>query len=78
MTSADASRDAEWPDPEELLHRQVYPTWLVDDGEPRSQAFYPWRALRRQVRRRGRAPALPTLCRRLAATRGRSGLSSRL
>jgi hypothetical protein len=27
----------------ELLFRQVYPDWLGDDGEPSSQAFYPWR-----------------------------------
>lgn len=28
---------------DELLLRQVYPTWLEDDGEPSSLAFYPWR-----------------------------------
>lgn len=27
------------------LFRQVYPTWLEEDGEPSSQAFYPWRDL---------------------------------
>jgi hypothetical protein len=30
-------------DLEELLLRQVYPAWLEEDGEPSSQAFYPWR-----------------------------------
>jgi hypothetical protein len=44
MTSTDApGRSGTWPDNDELLHRQVYPTWLVDEGEPSSQAFYPWR-----------------------------------
>lgn len=28
---------------EEVLFRQVDPGWLVEDGEPSSQAFYPWR-----------------------------------
>jgi hypothetical protein len=27
----------------EVLLRQVYPAWLSEDGEPSSQAFYPWR-----------------------------------
>jgi hypothetical protein len=31
--------------PDEVLFRQVDPGWLVDDGEPSSQAFYPWRAV---------------------------------
>ncbi|MFT3765159.1 MAG: hypothetical protein QM820_06535 [Minicystis sp.] len=26
-----------------VLLRQVYPSWLTEDGEPSSQAFYPWR-----------------------------------
>jgi hypothetical protein len=30
-------------DAAELLLRQVYPKWLEEDGEPSSQAFYPWR-----------------------------------
>src|SRR5215207_3847498 len=28
--------------PDEILIRQVNPAWL-DDGEPSSQSFYPWR-----------------------------------
>ncbi len=28
---------------DELLFRQVYPNWLEDNGQPSSQAFYPWR-----------------------------------
>lgn len=31
--------------PEELLFRQIYPNWLVEDGLPSSQAFYPWRTV---------------------------------
>jgi hypothetical protein len=30
-------------DGSEVLFRQVYPSWLEDDGQPSSQAFYPWR-----------------------------------
>jgi hypothetical protein len=26
-----------------VLLRQVYPKWLDEEGEPSSQAFYPWR-----------------------------------
>lgn len=26
-----------------VLLRHVYPTWLDEEGEPSSQAFYPWR-----------------------------------
>lgn len=29
--------------PRALLLRHVYPKWLEEDGEPSSQAFYPWR-----------------------------------
>ncbi len=30
-------------DESELLLRQVFPNWLSEEGEPSSQAFYPWR-----------------------------------
>jgi hypothetical protein len=29
----------------ELLFRQIYPSWLDEDGEPSSQAFFPWRPI---------------------------------
>jgi hypothetical protein len=28
---------------DDLLLRHVYPSWLDDEGQPSSQAFYPWR-----------------------------------
>lgn len=28
---------------DEVLLRQVYPTWLEEEGQPSSMAFYPWR-----------------------------------
>lgn len=31
--------------PADLMLRQVYPKWLEEDGEPSSQAFYPWRTI---------------------------------
>ncbi|MBK8251750.1 MAG: hypothetical protein IPK82_03670 [Polyangiaceae bacterium] len=30
---------------EEVLFRQINPGWLDEDGEPSSQAFYPWRTV---------------------------------
>jgi hypothetical protein len=29
----------------EVVFRQVYPSWLEEDGEPSSQAFRPWRTV---------------------------------
>jgi len=38
-----AEHDDQFPDAAEVLFRQVYPNWLTEDGQPSSQAFYPWR-----------------------------------
>lgn len=38
-----AKSGPELTDEGEVLLRQVFPDWLSEDGEPSSQAFYPWR-----------------------------------
>lgn len=32
-------------EPDEVLYRQIDPSWLDDEGVPSSQAFYPWRSI---------------------------------
>ena len=38
-----AKRGPEIVDGNEVLLRHIFPSWLTEEGEPSSQAFYPWR-----------------------------------
>lgn len=33
------------PSSAEILFRQIHPHWLAEEGEPSSQAFFPWREI---------------------------------